>query len=149
MVTLRAMSKDRHDRWAVAIWPLYYEELIQAGFSEEVAKRDSEPNPENPIGYGELTPANHVLEVVHEDSAVGNVWLVDQGAEWWIYDIEIDENHRSNGLGRAAMHAIEKYVKEHGGDKLWLSVFGFNQVAQKLYLSEGFEVARIQMRKNL
>ncbi|MEY4275548.1 MAG: hypothetical protein RIS26_11 [Actinomycetota bacterium] len=149
MVTLRAMSKPRHDRWAAAIWPVYYEELIQAGFSEEVAKRDASPNPENSIEYGKVSPGNHILEVVLEGKDIGNVWLVDQGVEWWIYDIEIDEAHRGKGLGRLAMRAIESYVKEHGGTTVWLSVFGFNQTAQTLYLSEGFESARLQMKKRL
>ena len=83
MVTLRTMSKDRHDHWASNIWKVYYEELLQAGF------------------------------------------------------------------GRLALQAIELFVKEHQGNKLNLSVFGFNKIAQNLYLSEGFEVTRIQMHKNL
>ena len=149
MVTLRAMSKPRHDRWASAIWPVYYEELVQAGYSEEVAKRDSAPNPENSIEYGKVSPGNHILEVVVDGHDIGNVWLVDQSSEWWIYDVEIDETQRGKGVGRAAMHAIEAYVKERGGSTLWLSVFGFNQTAQKLYLSEGFETTRIQMKKTL
>ena len=96
-----------------------------------------------------MNPGNYVLEVVYEAQAIGNVWLVQKEAEWWIYDIELDEEHRSKGLGRLALQAIEKFVKDHQGNKLNLSVFGFNKIAQNLYLSEGFEVTRIQMHKNL
>ena len=148
MVTLRTMSKDRHDHWASNIWKVYYEELLQAGFSEEYAKDNSAPDENNSVEFGKMNPGNYVLEVVNEDLAIGNVWLVQKEAEWWIYDIELDEEHRSKGLGRLALQAIEKFVKDHQGNKLNLSVFGFNTIAQNLYLSEGFEVTRIQMHKN-
>jgi len=143
------MSKDRHDHWASNIWQVYYQELLQAGFSEEYAKENSAPDESNSVEFGKMNPGNFVLEVVNEDLAIGNVWLVQKENEWWIYDIELDEEHRSKGLGRLALQAIEQYVKDQQGNKLNLSVFGFNKIAQNLYLSEGFEVTRIQMHKNL
>ena len=149
MVTLRPMSKLRHDHWAANIWPVYRAELLQAGYSEDYAHEQSQPDPENSVEYGMMQPGNFALEVVNNDVAIGNVWLVQKGSEWWVYDIEIDEGHRGKGLGREAMNAIERFVKEHDGSKIMLSVFGFNKTAQNLYLSEGFEVTRIQMHKNL
>lgn len=147
MVLLREMSKPRHETWAKNLWQVYYDELIQAGFSEATAKANSAPD--DSIEFGKVKPGNFILEVVHEHLAVGNVWLVQKDSEWWIYDIEIDEPMRGQGLGRQTMHAIEEFAKANGATKLNLSVFGFNETAQKLYLSEGFQVARIQMLKNL
>ena len=149
MVFLREMSKARHDVWAAGLWQVYYQELIQAGFSEEFAKSNSAPDETNSIEFGKVQPGNFILEPVHENEAVGNVWLVQKDTEWWIYDIEIDEPRRGKGLGRMTMRAIEKFVKERGATKLNLSVFGFNETAQKLYLSEGFQIARIQMHKSI
>ena len=149
MITLREMSKERHDVWAANIWAVYYQELIQAGFSEDYAKENSTPDESNPVDYGKMNPGNFTLEVVLENQAIGNVWLVQKEFEWWIYDIEIDEPFRGQGFGRGAMRAIEDFVKNQGGKKLNLSVFGFNKVAQSLYLSEGFETIRIHMHKHL
>lgn len=98
---------------------------------------------------GKLAPNNFAFEAIHEGLSVGIVWLVKQDDEWSIYDIDIDEEHRGNGLGRKTMHAIEQYVSEQGGTAINLSVFGFNEVARKLYESEGFETVRIQMKKKL
>lgn len=149
MITLRPMSKQRHDHWAGTLWQVYYQELIRAGYSEEYARENSAEDPNNSIEYGKLQPGNIVLEAVYQDEAIGNVWLVQKDSEWWIYDIEVDDNHRGEGLGRATLRAIEKYVREQGGEKLNLSVFGFNKVARNLYESEGFNTVRIQMSKPL
>lgn len=47
------------------------------------------------------------------------------------------------------MEAVEGKSRELGARILWLNVFESNQVAQKLYLARGFEVATIHMRKLL
>lgn len=149
MVTLRTMSKERHDAWASNIWDVYYRELLQAGYSEAEAREQSAVDPSNSVEYGKTQPGNFVLEVVLADKAIGNVWLVQKESEWWIYDIEIDEELRGAGHGRSAMKAIEEYVRRNDGNRIRLSVFGFNESARALYESEGFETVRVQMKKDL
>ena len=49
----------------------------------------------------------------------------------------------------AAMLAAEEYAIERGAQKLGLSVFGFNEVAQNLYRSFGYSVLAMNMVKPL
>lgn len=149
MIALRPMSQERHDKWASTLWQVYYQELIRAGFSEEYARENSAEDPNNSIEFGKLQPGSFVLEAVYQDQAIGVVWLVQKNTEWWIYDIEVDDVHRGEGLGRATLRAIERFASEQGGEKLNLSVFGFNKVARNLYESEGFNTVRIHMSKPL
>ena len=77
------------------------------------------------------------------------MWLNEDDGEWFIYDIEIYEEFRGQGLGRKTMKAIENHVRLHDGKEIRLSVFGFNTAAQNLYKSQGYETVRLAMRKKL
>jgi GNAT superfamily N-acetyltransferase len=149
MVQLQTISAERYDAWQVQIWELYAEELIQSGVAEAKAKQDAKEGYEHTMPGGVLAPDNFVFDVVHNNEPVGIVWLVKQVNDWFIYDIDITESRRGQGLGRQTMKAIEIYVRENGGTSIGLSVFGFNEVARKLYLSEGYETTRYQMKKSL
>ncbi len=70
-------------------------------------------------------------------------------AGWWIYDIEVVEDQRGRGYGRALLDAVEREVVARGGDSVGLNVFGANAVAKGLYESAGYEVAAFLMRKRL
>ena len=98
---------------------------------------------------GVLSPGQFAFEVLDDDTHIGNVWLAQNGSEWFIYDIDIEEKFRGEGLGRATMRAIEDYVRSQSGTEIGLSVFGFNTVAQNLYLSEGYTTSRLSMSKSL
>lgn len=149
MVELKPMSKQRFAIWSEKIWELYEQELIESGVNPASAKRLCDEGREASMPNGVLQPGNEVFESFNNNESVGIVWLWIDGTQWFIYDIEIDEEHRGKGLGRATMRAIEDYVKKHGGTAIDLSVFGFNEIARKLYESEGYEVKRIQMKKEL
>ena len=149
MVTLREKSTADLLVWNERIWRLYREELIRAGSSEAAADENVRENLAATMDGEALKPGNFVFDVVEDGNAVGNVWLNERVGEWFIYDIEIFEPHRGQGLGRATMQAIESHVSARGAKEIGLSVFGFNKVAQNLYLSEGYEVTRLSMQKKL
>ena len=65
----------------------------------------------------------------------------------WVYDIEIDPEHRGRGLGRDAMRLAEEEARRLGRQRIKLNVFARNAVARALYLSLGFEEMSIQMSK--
>lgn len=149
MVELKPMSKQRFAIWSERIWQLYEQELIDSGISPTKAKQQCESGREASMPNGVLQPGNEVFESFHNNESVGIVWLWRDETEWFIYDIDIDEQHRGKGLGRSTMQAIEAHVKQQGGTAIGLSVFGFNEIARKLYESEGYETKRIQMKKQL
>ena len=143
------MSDDDFKIWNARVWVEYRAELIMAGITEAAADVNIAENIATTMPQGKLAEGNFVFTVWNDDTKVGAVWLADRGGEWFIYDLEIDESLRGQGLGRATMHNIEEYVRNQGGTSISLSVFGFNKIAQNLYLSEGYETVRWSMTKRL
>jgi ribosomal protein S18 acetylase RimI-like enzyme len=89
-----------------------------------------------------------------EGEPVGFVWVGLErrpggrgGA--WIYNIEILPEQRGKGFGRALLAAAEVETAERGVTAIGLNVFGPNATARNLYESAGYEVATLQMRKEL
>ena len=148
-VELIPMTEAQFAQWSTQVWKSYRSELIRAGLSESAADENVSNNVAQTMPDGVLAPNNFTFSAVHENSHVGVVWLANRDGEWFIYDIEVFEQFRGQGFGRATMKAIESYVRESGGSEIGLSVFGFNSIAQKLYLSEGYEVVRLSMSKKL
>ena len=149
MTRLEKMLLEDFDIWNAQIWVQYRAELIMAGMTEEVADANVAENIASTMPDGKPVEGNYIFSVWHEDAKVGAVWLADRDGEWFIYDIEIKEELRGQGLGRATMRSIEEYIRSQGGSSVSLSVFGFNKVAQNLYLSEGYETVRWSMTKKL
>jgi ribosomal protein S18 acetylase RimI-like enzyme len=92
--------------------------------------------------------------VLDDGTPIGWLWLglthprgvPDCG---FVYDIEIAEDHRGGGLGRALLAAGEDVLRSHGLSAVELNVFGDNTRAIGLYSSTGYRVVRQQMRKDL
>jgi ribosomal protein S18 acetylase RimI-like enzyme len=88
-----------------------------------------------------------------EAKPIGHVWVGPQSRPGskgaWIYSIEIDPDERGKGYGRALLDAAEQEAAHHGFSSIGLNVFGPNTVARSLYESAGYEVASLQMRKDL
>lgn len=149
MVKLKEMSDAEFSIWNENVWIAYRSELILAGMSESEADENIKQNQQATMPEGRPAVGHYLFKAIHNNESVGSVWLNDQGSSWFIYVIEIDESHRGKGLGRGTLRAIEEFIRGKGGTQIRLSVFGFNDVAQKLYLSEGFSTARMFMMKNL
>jgi GNAT superfamily N-acetyltransferase len=101
---------------------------------------------------GTVAEGNWVFAVEDgEGTRVGVLWLgepFDREADsLWVYDIEIDEDHRGRGLGRDTMLLAEEEARRLGRGRIKLNVFARNAVARALYLSLGFEENAIQMSK--
>ncbi len=92
-----------------------------------------------------------VPQVVNSDP-LGLVWIAldrPRAGHAWIYDIEINSEHRGKGYGRALLQATEQESVRHGAKSLSLNVFGTNTVARGLYETSGYEIAAAIMRKDL
>lgn len=69
--------------------------------------------------------------------------------EGFIYDIEVREQFRGQGYGRATMLAGIEKARELGADIVGLHVFGHNAPARALYRSLGFVETNISMSLEL
>ncbi|QJR15828.1 GNAT family N-acetyltransferase [Usitatibacter palustris] len=84
---------------------------------------------------------------------VGLLWLALMEREGrpfiYIYDIEIVEARRSQGLGSALLGLAEDYARGIGVSRVSLNVMGWNTRARSLYERHGFGVTGIGMSKRL
>lgn len=64
-------------------------------------------------------------------------------------EIHVAEAYRNRGIGKQLLHAIECLAKERGYGALYIHAEGNNDGAIRLYQNEGYEIERIQLRKEL
>ena len=96
------------------------------------------------------TNGTRLFEVVSDGSRAGWLWLGpsprDPGSVL-VFDVRIDPARQRKGLGRAAMTAAEKVAREEGFRRIGLQVLDWNEPADTLYRSLGYQVdARIMSK---
>ena len=83
----------------------------------------------------------------------GLLWLGPRDAAetgaWWVWQIEVDDELRGRGVGRAAMIRAEAVARAGGARSLSLNVFADNLAARRLYDSLGFRPTTLQMQLDL
>ena len=67
----------------------------------------------------------------------------------FIYEIEIAADRRGEGLGTAAMLALEEWARDNSVDTIGLHVFGHNTGARQLYQRLDYVETNVQMEKRL
>ena len=149
MVHLVAKSSAAVEPWLVGTWADFREQMVSAGVSESDADARVAEYQASLFPEGRSAPGQHFLDVVDEE-VVGDLWLAEQSAgQWYVYDVVVAAPFRGRGYGRLAMEAAEEYVREHGGSRLGLNVFGPNTVARQLYESLGYVTLAVGMYKDL
>ena len=107
------------------------------------------------LPQGLATPDNFLLEIraTADGLAVGHLWFAVQSKHGqrtaFVYDVEVQPEHRRQGHARRAFEALEALAGELGVDSIGLHVFGFNAAAQALYAALGYTVTGINMNKPL
>ena len=151
-VHLEPMPPGRLPGWIDQQTALYAESRVRSGESRAVAEeRAARSRAEN---FPEDAPleTHLVFEVWSDDTVVGHLWIAPFPAgtsDWWVFDIEIDEEHRRRGYARAALELAHAAARERGATSIGLNVFGYNTGAQRLYESLGYGVTATQMKRAL
>ena len=118
---------------------------------------DAEQSPENRVFVGQWSENEHlsslddadflhlIVERTSDQEPVGYVILA--GMENQNQSIEFRRiviTQKGIGYGRAALKAVKELAfEQYQAHRLWLDVRVFNESAQKLYQSEGFQVEGI------
>jgi ribosomal protein S18 acetylase RimI-like enzyme len=148
------MTEAEYDAWYEREIEGYAQDIARAsGRPIEAARERARHQHAEFLPDGLATPGTWIMTVrTDDDEVVGTIWLgphPHRGDAAFVYDIEIDESRRGEGLGRAAMLAAEALVRDAGLNEIGLNVFGFNEPAQRLYSSLGYRVVSTQMSKRL
>jgi ribosomal protein S18 acetylase RimI-like enzyme len=149
------MTRAEFDEWLPRQLAGYAAQIAASGAMPEAeawekARRDTARS----FSAGYDTPGQLLFLVLAGTNAVGSLWLAVPGPDpdprmAWVYDIEVDEEYRGRGYGRAAMLLAETEVRSRGMTSLGLNVFGQNTVARALYESLGYDVTALQMKKTV
>jgi ribosomal protein S18 acetylase RimI-like enzyme len=152
-VDIRPMEGAAISRWLDHARAAYVADLVASGIGETAASRMAAEQEAAAFPGGRPANGHLVFEVVVDGDTAGHLWIGPLAPadheHWWVWDIEIDEAWRGQGVGRAAMELVEGEVTARGGKELGLTVIAENGPARHLYESLGYREASIRMRKPL
>ncbi|MFC9942676.1 GNAT family N-acetyltransferase [Streptomyces pratensis] len=150
----RPMTRREYDEWAATSVGTYARSWVERGVPEDQARRKSETDHATNLPDGLATPGMYFHVLVHDGEAVGHVWVArregpDGEGLGYVFDVEVREEHRGRGYGRALMHLAEEITLDAGLGLLGLHVFASNTPALRLYESLGYEVTQYNLAKAL
>lgn len=150
-IRLRPLREDEFETWRARSRERYAADMVaNAGMSPAAAAAKAERDGATALPQGLATPGHHLFAIEDEAGAeVGSLWFAVSAEHAWLYEIEIDETRRGEGLGRAAMEELERRVRALGHERIELNVFGGNTVARTLYRSLGYAETFVTMAKQL
>ena len=156
-ISIRPMTLEEYDVWAPASIRNFAADKIRSGnWSAEESGEKSRKMHLELLPHGVKTEGHQFYTIVDAgDANYGMLWIFVRPEEKpaqkqaFIYDIEINSEHRGQGIGSKAMAALEETCRNQNIGSINLHVFGHNPGARKLYNRLGFEETNIQMRKIL
>src|SRR5690606_23500359 len=95
---------------------------------------------------------NHEFyNIIESEKVVGYVWIkiVEESKSAFLYEIYLKEEFRFKRIGKKVMTEIESLLAVRKIAFLKLHVFGNNEHAINLYNNLGFQVAGINMYKEI
>ncbi|MFI1225205.1 MULTISPECIES: GNAT family N-acetyltransferase [unclassified Streptomyces] len=153
-LTSRAMGEEEFAAWRQDAVRTYAGDWAERGVPPEQARLKSEADHAALLPDGLATAGTRLQVLVHEGEVVGHVWVALRevppgGRAGFVFDIEVREEHRGRGHGRALMLLAEDITRDWGADRLGLHVFASNTPALRLYESLGFTTTRYNLAKAL
>lgn len=142
-VSVRPMLPAEYEPWYDLQVIDYGQSFVDAGVLEpaEAHVRAVEQSAQL-LPEGLATPGHEILTLLADGETAGSIWLQHGYAPdtSYVFGVEVDEDKRGRGLGRAVMQAAEVASLAAGSHRLGLYVFGHNTVAIRLYVSLGYQV---------
>ncbi|HZU55004.1 MAG TPA: GNAT family N-acetyltransferase [Actinocrinis sp.] len=155
-VTLAAMTEEEFGPYLRAsIRDFAKQKIISGEWSEFEAVALSEADFARLLPDGLKSPDQHLYSVRDAESGerVAAIWIALRlkagRVEGFVYDIEVLEQFRGQGYGRATMLAGIEKARELGAETVGLHVFGHNAPARALYRSLGFVETNVSMSLEL
>jgi ribosomal protein S18 acetylase RimI-like enzyme len=152
-ITLRPATEEEFAGWRARQMADYAAEIAASGsLPPEAAREKAERDTTTALPAGVHTPGQWIFRLLAGEQPVGWLWLGapppgGDPAMAWVYSVEVEEQSRGRGYGRAAMLLAEEEARSRGMTSVGLNVHGSNKPALSLYESLGYEVMTQQMRK--
>ncbi|MER5309717.1 GNAT family N-acetyltransferase [Streptomyces sp. NPDC002773] len=153
-VEIRPMTEAEYAGWQTRAKEGFAQSWIDRGVPEEQARAKAETSHRTLLPDGLATPGTAIHVVVRDGRPAGHLWtgrIELEPGRWaaFVYDIEVDEEQRGHGYGRALMLLAERVAREAGETLLGLHVFAGNTPAIGLYESLGFRTTYVNSAKDL
>ena len=155
-ITLDPMTEEEFAAWLEPTVRVYAQHHVDVGdWSEQDALRFAITEFKVLLPQGVRSDQQHLFTVrpAAGGAGVGMLWIgmkLRAGElDAFVYKVEVDEEHRGKGYGRATMLAGAQRARELGARTMSLHVFGFNTTARALYSSLGFVETNVNMSLSL
>jgi GNAT superfamily N-acetyltransferase len=150
---VRPLRDDEYGAFVERGLAFYVSDMVAAGIDPEVAQAKADCDFPMLLPDGLATPDHFMYAIEDDGRFAGYLWLCDRDGELghslFVYAVEVNEESRGRGLGRAAMQFAEDEARRRGIAKVALNVFGGNAVARGLYLSLGYQETAVHMEKRV
>lgn len=153
-VAVRTMTAAEYRDWEVRSMERFARSWAERGVPEEQARARAEASRREYLPDGLATEGATFHVAVHDDAPVGHLWtgrleLTPGEVAAFVYDIEVAEDQRGKGYGRALMLFAERIALTAGERRIGLHVFAGNAPAIGLYESLGYRTTLIHAFKPL
>lgn len=153
-LTARPMTPGEYARWEDGAVAAYAESLITRSIPEETAFQLARTSHSRHLPDGLATEGAHLHYLIHEGETAGYAWVsrfeMHPGLlVGYVFDVEVREEFRGRGYGRALMLQAERIALAAGDERLGLHVVTANTPALRLYESLGYEPTRYNLTKQL
>ncbi|MFE7325925.1 GNAT family N-acetyltransferase [Streptomyces sp. NPDC057565] len=154
-VTGRPMTEDEFAQWESTAVTGYAETFVARGVPADEARRRAETSHRTHLPHGLATEGTYIHVLVDDGGrTVGHVWVARFEMHpgmvvGYVFDVEVLEEFRGRGYGRALMLEAERIALAAGDERMGLHVLSDNTPAVRLYESLGYETTRHNLVKPL
>ncbi|MFF8944057.1 GNAT family N-acetyltransferase [Streptomyces sp. NPDC014864] len=145
----RPMTEAEFTGWHAYQSEHYARTWIERGVPEAEAYAKSRRDHEQLLPRGLATEDTLLSVLEHDGARVGVLWLALRDDEAFVFDVEVEADHRGEGHGRTLMRLAEAQAIAAGRRRLGLNVFAGNTPAERLYASLGYVTTRYALYKPL
>lgn len=153
-VDARPMGAEEFAQWQRTSVDTYAQSWIDQGVPVDQALQKSRSDHARNLPNGIDTAGMRFHVLVVGGTVVGHVWVAvheDGPGEknGFVFDVEVGEEYRGRGHGRALMRQAERITLDAGAHLLGLHVFASNTPALRLYESLGYRTTQYNLSKTL
>jgi len=142
--TLSELSATDAEAFVASSVAAFIDDLVENGAGRDAARSASDDHMRRLLPDGIRTDGHQFRSIHNEGREVGRLWFgpaPESPGDWYLFEIDIDEEERGHGIGRAALQEVISELDRATVDRLGLNVFENNSAALALYESLGFKAS--------